>query len=231
MQYFWQERERCGRILVDIYYWYMTGKWPEMHNVNQDDLSKEVNEKFDFSWSDNKSPDISKEKSGYWLIKNELWAIKWSWDNKFSPEDIDQAFFQYAGKEIDKAGDSPQSKKLKELRTEMLIELQSVKDPREKLKKISKLKDVMVATIAKEKWWEMASAWNNTKKPEDKSILQDSFDKFKTLLNEISQEKQKNTERIARWFQEKWNETCWKTNESFWNWLKSTLDCTLDIYP
>ncbi len=204
----------------------------EKPDKNRDDLSKEVNEKFDFSWSDNKSPDISKEKSWYWLIKNELWAIKWSWNNdKFSPEDIDQAFFQYAGKEIDKMWNSPQSDKLKELRTEMLVELQRVKDPREKLKKISKLKDEMVITIAKEMWWEMSTGSSNMKKSEDKNTLQDSFDKFKTLLNEISQEKQKNTEKAAKWFQKEWDKICWKSNEVLWTWLNSTLDSALSIYP
>lgn len=214
----------------------------EKQDENRDDLSKEVNEKFDFSWSDNKSPDISwsynkspdisKEKSGYWLIKNELWAVKWSWNNdKFSPEDIDQAFFQYAGKEIDKMWNSPQSDRLKELRTDMLVELQWVKDPREKLKKIAILKDEMVTTIAKEKWWEMSTGSSNMKKSEDKNTLQDSFDKFKTLLNEISEEKQKNIEKAAKWFQKEWDKTCWKSNEALWTWLNDALDSTLSIYP
>ena len=57
-----------------------------------------------------------------------------------NPESIDHAFHAYTGKELDKVPNGPQKDQFESQRKELLTELQSIKDPREKLQAIASLK-------------------------------------------------------------------------------------------
>ena len=57
-----------------------------------------------------------------------------------NPESIDHAFHAYTGKELDKVPNGSQKDVFNAQRKELLIELQSIKDPREKLQAIASLK-------------------------------------------------------------------------------------------
>ena len=110
-------------------------KWESLDGKTPDQV-------FDFSTSSNRSPDISKEQKGMKVIQKELEGLSVMWwkDGKMNPESIDHAFHAYTGKELDKVPNGPQKDQFESQRKELLTELQSIKDPREKLQAIASLK-------------------------------------------------------------------------------------------
>lgn len=164
----------------------MTVRNPEIQEKQKGLEWKEVTDVFDFSKSDNKSPDIDKEKKWFNLIKGELWKMNNS-SSKMDASDIDHAFFAYSGKEMDKIPNSPQKKEIEQKRRDLLIDLQNIKDPREKLAAIGELsKDLSeltgTASGSAAKWRkDMVQSDNDSSKEKEVSLI-DRVKEFKELL-------------------------------------------------
>lgn len=170
---------------------------------HRDSLDSKHEDKIDLTQSASKSPDISKEKIGYSIIEKDLedtHKLK-IWE-KYTEHDVNQAFYRYTSKEIDKVWKSANKEKLKWLQTELLVELQNTPDMREKLKKIAALKEKMEDITGQVNGENSKSAHTSLESQKDweqkmQSEQVDKFKEFQKLLSQTSQDTQKKQSQIA----------------------------------
>ena len=157
----------------------------------------DLEDAIDLSQSTNQSPDIKKEKDGYNTIAKELQDTRTlkSWE-KYDEHDINQAFYRYTGKEIDKVWSSKNAETLRWLQKDLLIELQKTHDPREKLQRIADFKEKLedsTGSINGENSKQNTQAIERTgeelKKKQE--TLEDRFKEFGEMLRESQEEMQR----------------------------------------
>lgn len=108
-----------------------------------------------------------------------------------NPESIDHAFYAYTGKELDKVPNGPQKDQFESQRKELLIELQSIKDPREKLQAIASLKaevDIFSGTASG------AAAKGREGQTKEESMKSDVSEKMKQFGEALEKAKAKAVE-------------------------------------
>ncbi len=189
---------------------------------------KKASDLFDFSWSTmdsldsdtkkNNSPNIQKEEEGLAVIKPELRKLSNMRDaqGKMTPESIDHAFFAYSSQEMGKISDgNPEKKALESARRDLLIEMQGIKDPREKLKAISALTKEVVSLTgtvsgASDKGNKDMRQMNDSQNQQ--GDLYDRMKTFKDMLQKSEEQRKLKTQIQLGTARGNWDKSMWILN-------------------
>ncbi len=110
-----------------------------------------------------------------------------------NPESIDHAFHAYTGKELDKVPNGPQKDQFESQRNKLFTELQSIKDPREKLQAIASLKadvDAFSGTASG------AAAKGRESQTKEESMNSDVSEKMKKFGESLEKSKSESMNRV-----------------------------------